>query len=831
MEIPVIHETTRLKSGAPISAPVLVSSTSNHFLHTVGSGKSIAAQLSVPEGSGLLDMHREELIVTTSLKPKTPAKPSFRKGGEDESSKSTQKGLHARLPSADSGIQADGGCDSLSRYRGKSFLSASDKNDFLVAEEGVSSSPGKSKSNTSGASGGYGGGQPQQKLPLVSRVVTLPSKSFFTTSAAATPATSSRTSNGVTPTPAARTPVPAARTSVTSQNVTLTSSHNAPKSSEQKNGLHVSSRNLPAKDALERSDSSESQHNASISNQNSNSPSKSTSNRKSDSNVSTNQNADTFNQSNHIQSTSEQNVINITPNVKVMSNQGVKIAISKNTVNIATAKTPSISGNSEMVRTTGGSTQPTLKFHVVNSARPNQPDANKARAPGSIALTRPLRLGAPSAPNSRPQTTVNINTQQPAAPSARGQPPPLPSQPPKVTTNSSMRAKPKIAPRPSIAPKPSPQSSPSRKSSSEATTSTEVGISSNTSHSNNNESTVVTEIPVSYRPALSGSQPSRVVEIPVKHIESAPRASAVNLSKPLSLGAPFPRLTPERQLHSRQSLYERIASEKERLNKYPIYENVLNIKDGFSFEDPSSRMKQAELILKQSDELINDALRMLSHSPSPLLLSPKPVKRNGFSSDLRNSPEGERIVEGSDASTVEREHRVPIFDVQSGKTYGGPRAVTPLSSSSSSPVDNAHVINTSAEKVKDVVWNERKSRIDAALSWLKTELATLREMDNTLISHFKKCQETIDALKTQRDVWEGLSEEGEDGDYWDDFEICEFNKKYLDSPGGSESSQLSPMQDVSLPVPQLHLPHSSPGHGGPSSNRRGSVTQDVEATL
>uniref|UniRef100_A0A2C9L1R3 Uncharacterized protein n=1 Tax=Biomphalaria glabrata TaxID=6526 RepID=A0A2C9L1R3_BIOGL len=295
----------------------------------------------------------KELIVTTSLKPKTPAKPSFRKGGEDESSKSTQKGLHARLPSADSGIQADGGCDSLSRYRGKSFLSASDKNDFLVAEEGVSSSPGKSKSNTSGASGGYGGGQPQQKLPLVSRVVTLPSKSFFTTSAAATPATSSRTSNGVTPTPAARTPVPVARTSVTSQNVTLTSSHNAPKSSEQKNGLHVSSRNLPAKDALERSDSSESQHNASISNQNSNSPSKSTSNRKSDSNVSTNQNADTFNQSNHTQSTSEQNVINITPNVKVMSNQGVKIAISKNTVNIATAKTPSISGNSEMVRTTG----------------------------------------------------------------------------------------------------------------------------------------------------------------------------------------------------------------------------------------------------------------------------------------------------------------------------------------------------------------------------------------------------------------------------------------------------------------------------------------------
>ena len=43
----------------------------------------------------------------------------------NQTSASLQTSLHARLPSTDSGIQADGGFDSLSRYKGKSFLSDS----------------------------------------------------------------------------------------------------------------------------------------------------------------------------------------------------------------------------------------------------------------------------------------------------------------------------------------------------------------------------------------------------------------------------------------------------------------------------------------------------------------------------------------------------------------------------------------------------------------------------------------------------------------------------------------------------------------------------------
>ncbi|KAH9490540.1 hypothetical protein Btru_034053 [Bulinus truncatus] len=837
MEIPIIHETTCMKSGTPVSAPLLVSSTlpaTNHFFHS-GSGRSVTSQRSLQEGDGLVDMHREEVIVTTSYKPKTPAKPNLRKG-ENDSFRLTQRSLHTRLPSADSGIQADGGFDSLSRYRGKTFLSASSAGETAVTDESVSSS--SATQSTKNSSGGFSGGQPQQKLPLVSRVVSLPSKSFFTTSATnATPSTSPRSSSAsqVT-TSAVKAPVPAVRTS-------LTSLHNASKSLESRsepsqttpstNGASASE----ALDSLESPAFTELKVTSTSSNQNSNTTaSKTVSNRKQGSSVSiTNQSMDLSSQTNHTKANSDQNVpIKILPNVKVVSNPGVKIAVNKNTVNITQTKTAPPSAND------------VVTFQMVHPARAGQPDANKNRGPGCIALTRPLRLGAPPAPSAaRNAPSVNsqppTNQHQAATPQARGQPPPLPSQPPRViTTNSSVRVKPKIAPRPSIAPKPSPQSSPSKTSTGESKTaapSSENGISSDSTHNKNKEIKVVTEIPVTYRPSTPGSQPSRI-EIPVKHIETSAQTCVLNITKPTSLGTTsLSRFTPERQLHQRQSMYERLASEREKpnLHKFPIYENVFNIKDGFSFDDPSCRMRQAELILKQSDELINDALKMLGTSPSPLI-SPKQSKRNGFTVDVREFPDGERVVEGSDASPAassEHEHHVPIFDVQSGKMYcGGPRAAF----SDGTGVASAGTDN----KVKDVIWNERKNRIDASLSWLKTELASLREMDNTLISHFKRCQETIDALKTQRDVWDGLSEEGEDGEYWDDYEITEFNKKYLDSPGGSESSHLSPnsrdpsLQDVSsisIQVPQLHLPQSSPDQVFSPSQRRGSVTQDVEAIL
>ncbi|RUS88309.1 hypothetical protein EGW08_003947, partial [Elysia chlorotica] len=220
----------------------------------------------------------------------------------------------------------------------------------------------------------------------------------------------------------------------------------------------------------------------------------------------------------------------------------------------------------------------------------------------------------------------------------------------------------------------------------------------------------------------------------------------------------------------------------------------------------------------------------------------KNLKENGNSSseyktalnDL-NSPEGG----GGDGNGKS----IPFFDVRSGKYYGNGKDLTPVVMRNGVLSDEQERHGTSQQlKEKscaaDATWGERKAWMDSALSWLRTELAGLRDMDNLLICQFRRCQDTIETLKTQRDVWEGLSEEGEECEYWDDYEINEFNKKYLDSPGGSSCSQLSPgsrnssLYDVtSVSAPRLALPGESRGSRGQIVTGANSVTQDVEATV
>ncbi|XP_059144550.1 mucin-2-like [Physella acuta] len=840
MEIPVIHETSHPRSTVPLSASVLLtssssSSSSNHFLSPRKPPVVTHRSASLGVASG--DMHKEEVTVTPN-KPKTPAKPATLKG-ED-----IKRSLHTRLPSTDSGIQADGGFDSLSRYRGQSFLSAtSSATDSTITDV--------TDSVTSGYATDLQSTRPS--TTLVSKVVTVPSKSFF------------KQPNGR--------PSPAPRSSLSH---TVSSAPPYTATHQLSNGHGSESPVTPQTLTSPPPNQSPSPTNQNLTF----TINKPLANQKTDSNFYSNhQNGDVSSTSPNQNTNTDQS--KMAHGVRVTSNTGgAKSAFTRTTVLVSPTKhnttittSPTRGDNIRLVSISSGApsapdsstengqhhvTSSTFKVHVINTQRAGQQDTPRPSAPGCISLTRPLRLGA--APTTQVTARPSRSTTQQTPVPAPRQLDTVTSQKPQqqtTTPTGSLRGKPEVGPRPAIAPKPSPNSSPSKASSRPTTNSTTVTY-TNIASASAAESTVSspekdpkpTEIPITHHISTSSLQHITTsllgstqsiqkirTEIPVKHIETKPPVVTKppqTTSRPTSLGNSFGRYTPDRDrphLHPRQSLYDRLTPERERRQYHigqPIYENIgftmkdgfsgFNPKEGFSFDDPSTRMKHAELILKQSDELLNDALKMLSTSPLP-----SPKNQNGFPSDLRQCPDGERIVEGSDSQlTSEREHRVPIYDVASGKLYGGSRT---------SIHSEVKVSSNSDSTAKDVKWNASKERIDAALSWLKTELASLRDMDNTLIAQFKRCHETIDTLKTQREGWEGLSEEGEDGEYWDDYEISEFNRRYLDSPGGSSSSQFSPgsrdpsLQDISLPVPQLHLPGTGQGA------RRGSVTQDIEATL
>lgn len=75
-------------------------------------------------------------------------------------------------------------------------------------------------------------------------------------------------------------------------------------------------------------------------------------------------------------------------------------------------------------------------------------------------------------------------------------------------------------------------------------------------------------------------------------------------------------------------------------------------------------------------------------------------------------------------------------------------------------------------------WNDRRKRIDKALTWIRSELGVLRTQDKVLMSQFQRCQDSIEELKKQRPWYEVFSddEEDEDGKHWEDWEIEEFDK-------------------------------------------------------
>lgn len=76
-------------------------------------------------------------------------------------------------------------------------------------------------------------------------------------------------------------------------------------------------------------------------------------------------------------------------------------------------------------------------------------------------------------------------------------------------------------------------------------------------------------------------------------------------------------------------------------------------------------------------------------------------------------------------------------------------------------------------------WNKRRSRIDKALSWIRTELGVLRTQDKVLMSQFQKCQDSIEQLKKQRPWYEIYSDdEEEDEKHWEDWEIDDFDRAY-----------------------------------------------------
>ncbi|GFO45739.1 hypothetical protein PoB_007224400 [Plakobranchus ocellatus] len=208
-------------------------------------------------------------------------------------------------------------------------------------------------------------------------------------------------------------------------------------------------------------------------------------------------------------------------------------------------------------------------------------------------------------------------------------------------------------------------------------------------------------------------------------------------------------------------------------------------------------------------------------------------KKEKFSSA---TSECEKNLENSRLTKEDKRYSIPIYDVKSGNFYSNTKNGTVIINNGN--IDSKQEGEVTHQSKADVPWSERKARMDTALSWLKAELASLRDMDNTLIVQFKRCQDTIETLKTQRDVWEGLSEEGDEGEYWDDYEINEFNKKYLDSPGGSSCSQMSPgsrnssLYDVtSASAPRLALPGERRGSLAEILNCSNGVTQNVEATL
>ncbi|KAK3087673.1 hypothetical protein FSP39_009013 [Pinctada imbricata] len=72
-------------------------------------------------------------------------------------------------------------------------------------------------------------------------------------------------------------------------------------------------------------------------------------------------------------------------------------------------------------------------------------------------------------------------------------------------------------------------------------------------------------------------------------------------------------------------------------------------------------------------------------------------------------------------------------------------------------------------------WQERQGRIECALKWLRSELGLLRAQDKVLLSQLKRCQDTIEVIKKQREEFNEIEEDDEG--HWEDWEIAEFDRR------------------------------------------------------
>ncbi|KAK7469956.1 hypothetical protein BaRGS_00036060, partial [Batillaria attramentaria] len=127
---------------------------------------------------------------------------------------------------------------------------------------------------------------------------------------------------------------------------------------------------------------------------------------------------------------------------------------------------------------------------------------------------------------------------------------------------------------------------------------------------------------------------------------------------------------------------------------------------------------------------------------------------------------------------------------------------------------------------KEVPWKERRSRIDSALSWLRNELESLRAMDTALMTQFRRCQDTIESLKQQRDAaWDNDWWWGADG---------KFERKWAENPDAKELEiKLTP---AATATSKKEVVPEDSNLSPPSKNRScrtppSPVMQDVEATL
>lgn len=669
-------------------------------------------------------MHKEEVVVTPR-KPRASVRTSIINAEDEAVTVNHTINIHSRLPSADSGIQADGGFDSLSRYKGKTFISTcSDQ----VSSDGLGASVG---ADISGSSSGYSSDHSQGSLPL---------------SAKARPASSSQ------PFIASGKPVPPAKPNLTSspsKRSSITACGNSSQTLDIRNVrtptkvkppsppcvLPTSPVKISAVSKQQGNPAKSAYVNHNITSTKPVVPKRtelgsSVTNKRSSVTISTNQNSDGES-------------VSMFPTVKVVtSDNSVQLSISNGAISSSenpSSATPSMTTSTTAVvnrDTVGSSVKPAesnpkgpattnvssgsaVQLHVVNPARKVQatPDNSRNQGQGCVTLTRPLKLGAPSKLSVKTVQTTTLNA-QPAhlipVQISSSQEEDDDKQKPQQQNHqmSPARAKPKIAPRPSVLAK-AVSTHPTVVTTASIITATPASADNSTTAPNltrknsaktaNSSQSTAESFPhkvdssVVHRvktPAQTGR-----TEIPVTHIvHRAPSYKNQLHSRPTS----FNRHTPEREKH--RSLHEQQL-------RQPIYENIrFHVRDGFDFDDADTKMKHAELVLKRSDELINDALRMFASSPVPHEGSRSSAGYSHFS-------DGVRIVEGAESSPS-KEHRIPIFDARTGKLHSG----TSISNFFDGP--STRVASCNGDVQPEVTWKQRKERINSALSYLKHELVS-----------------------------------------------------------------------------------------------------------